>query len=134
MIKYPIPLKQMVFLKRLWEELWEHEETPNITYDVPMVHSGKRDLVFDVQVLFLDALGIGRDLPKYRYQDWEKIRQNKLLELLVDKQQIQTVNEVRAEQTGEPILDSNIKTSEDARKCLDEHLKKQGSDFDREVC
>ncbi|MCK5161054.1 MAG: hypothetical protein KAQ99_05715 [Candidatus Aureabacteria bacterium] len=110
MIKFPVTLKQMVFLKRLWEELWKNEETPNITYDYNMVHSGKRDLVFDVQVLFLDALEIGKSLPLYRWQDLEKIRQNKLLELLVDEQKLQTVNEVRAEQA----------TTE--------------SDFDREVC
>lgn len=120
MIKYPIPLKQMVFLKRLWEELWHKEETPNITYDVPMVHSCKRDLVFDVQVLFLDALGIGQNLPKYRYQDMEKIRQNKLLELLVDEQKLQTVNEVRAE--------------EDKGKGIVFIPNKEGSEFDREGC
>ena len=97
----------MVFLKRLWEELWHKEETPNITYAVHMVHSCKRDLVFDVQVLFLDVMELGRNLPKYRYQDLEELRQNKLLELLVDEQKLQTVNEVRAEQE---------------------------SDFDREVC
>lgn len=148
MIKFPIDLEQMIFLKRLWGELWHKEETPNSYYPVFMVHSCKRDIVFDVQVLFLDALGIGKDLPKYRWQRLAEERYEIIEE--VKKQiaagvkipihevdpygKILSIDEVRAEQTGEPILASDIKTTEDARKYATDWLKKHGSDFEREVC
>ena len=122
----------MVFLKRLWEELWVKEETPNIIYDVPMVHSCKRDIFFDIQILLLEVFGSNAGHRKFRYQELAELRQQTLLRLV--EADILTVNEARAEQAGEPIIDSEIKTSEQARKCLEETLKEQESDFDREVC
>lgn len=57
LIQFPIPLKAMVFLKRLWEEIWKKTETPNIYYLYYTVHSEKRTMLMEAQKLFLDNYG-----------------------------------------------------------------------------
>lgn len=101
MIQFPIPLKAMVFLKRLWGELWQNEETPNIPYPSHMVHSCKRDVVFDVQVLFLDAFGIGENLPLYRWQDLEAERSKIYTRYLTEKYAPAAVDNSNVEVTVE---------------------------------
>lgn len=57
MIKYPIPLEEMVFIKRLWDELWKKTETINKSFHYTEVHNEKRQLILEVMKLFLDHNG-----------------------------------------------------------------------------
>ena len=78
MIKFPVTLKQMVFLKRLWEDLWAKVDTPNYPYGPLEVHSEKRQMLLLVQILFLDVFDLEED------PELVELRQNKLLELLAE--------------------------------------------------